>query len=85
MVKTHNQELVKFLVAMHEHAHNLNSYNVFIKKGAKEELNLDAHLAQQFHTIATQAHPDWSHAPWDAVTHVVLDQFNHNVAPHVHP
>ena len=85
VVKTHNQELVKFLLAMHEHKHDQNTYDVFLKPNAKEELNIDHNLSQQFRAIAAQAHPDWSHAPWDQLTHIVLNQFNQNVVPHVKP
>ena len=82
---SHNEDLLKFLTLMRDNKKGLNEYNLFIKSGAKYELNIDSHLHEQFKAIADQgAQANWSHAPWADVILVVIDQFNHNVADKIH-
>ena len=74
-----NDETLKFLSMMKQNKKDKNTYELFIKKGSKEQANIAETLRKQFEAIAASAEPDWSKAPWDAATQEVIRLFNGNI------
>ena len=78
--KTQNDDLLKFLVLMKAGHKGKNEYDLFIKRGAKYQLNIDDDVREEFETVAAQKpSPNWSSAPWAEVTTTVLGYFNTNI------
>jgi hypothetical protein len=53
--QTHNEDLLKFLTLMKAGHKGKNGYDLFIKRGALYELNLEADVRQEFDTVAARS------------------------------
>jgi hypothetical protein len=76
---TFAQEIIKFLSMMKQNKKDQNCYNLFIKEGAKSQVNISSALRNQFDGIAAAEKPQWGKAPWEAATAEMLGLFRTNI------
>ena len=77
--KSYQMEIVEFLTSMKAGSKNQLTYDKYIKKGTKKEINISSKLAKKFHDVAAvKPKPDWSKAPWNDATEELLKLFRNN-------
>ena len=74
--KSHNDEILKFLSLMKAGKKDASTYNLYIKKGSKYEINISGKLHEQFDKAFAA---DIAKGPWDTATQEVLKMFNDNI------
>ena len=73
MKKTHNEDMLAFLLTMAKRDYSNKTYQTFFAPNAKFELNLSSNLSGQFDPN------NLGQAPWEQVTKEMLEQVHLNV------
>ncbi|MDE2006033.1 MAG: hypothetical protein KGI51_05645 [Rhodospirillales bacterium] len=71
--RTHNTENVDFLLAMVKQDYSKDTYDTYVKDGAKQEINIDATLRKKFDPNNLRG------APWGQASNEILKLFNDNI------